>query len=66
MGHYECGGVRAAMAQNDHGLVENWVTAVKDVARIHHEELNVRGNTKCGLENELSCWCIEYLLWGES
>lgn len=40
-GHYECGGVRAAMANNDHGLVENWVMGVKEVARMHQDELMV-------------------------
>lgn len=38
-GHYECGGVRASMANNDHGLIENWIMGVKDVARMHSEEL---------------------------
>lgn len=42
-GHYECGGVRAAMANNDHGLVENWVMGVKEVARMHQDELMVSG-----------------------
>lgn len=42
-GHYECGGVRAAMANNDHGLVENWVMGVKEVARMHQDELMVGG-----------------------
>ncbi|CBN79693.1 carbonic anhydrase [Ectocarpus siliculosus] len=43
-GHYECGGVRAAMANNDHGLVENWVMGVKEVARMHQDELMALGD----------------------
>ncbi|CAM9279750.1 unnamed protein product [Hapterophycus canaliculatus] len=43
-GHYECGGVRASMANNDHGLIENWIMGVKDVARIHSEELMALGD----------------------
>ncbi|CAM9238439.1 unnamed protein product, partial [Ascophyllum nodosum] len=38
-GHYDCGGVRAAMGNHDHGLIENWIMAVKDVARLHRKEL---------------------------
>ncbi|CAN0421849.1 unnamed protein product, partial [Discosporangium mesarthrocarpum] len=38
-GHYECGGVRAAMTKNDHGLIENWIMGVRDVARYHQKEL---------------------------
>ena len=40
-GHYDCGGVRAAMGNHDHGLIENWIMAVKDVARLHRKELKV-------------------------
>lgn len=43
-GHYECGGVRASMANNDHGLIENWIMGVKDVAKMHSEELLALGD----------------------
>lgn len=29
-GHYGCGGVRAAMGQDRHGLIDNWLRTVKD------------------------------------
>jgi len=38
-GHTECGGVRAGHSRADHGLVEHWVKNVRDVARMHAEEL---------------------------
>eukprot|EP00904_Undaria_pinnatifida_P004896 jgi/Undpi1/1536/HiC_scaffold_11.g04926.m1 len=38
-GHYDCGGVRAAMKNHDHGLIENWIMGVRDVARLHRKEL---------------------------
>ena len=41
-GHYDCGGVRAAMKNHDHGLIENWIMGVRDVARLHRKELKVR------------------------
>lgn len=39
-GHYGCGGVKAAMGNNQIGLIDNWIRHIKDVYRFHHEELN--------------------------
>lgn len=39
-GHYNCGGVRAAMEQKDMGLLNPWLRNIRDVYRLHHEELN--------------------------
>lgn len=39
-GHYGCGGVQAAMKRNDHGLLENWLRNIRDVARLHDKELS--------------------------
>ncbi len=30
-GHYGCGGVRAALDNIDHGLIENWLLHIKDI-----------------------------------
>jgi len=38
-GHYDCGGVRAAMQNQDHGVLENWLCNIRDVYRIHYDEL---------------------------
>lgn len=38
-GHYGCGGVEAAMEHKEHGLVDNWLRHVKDVARFNAEKL---------------------------
>lgn len=38
-GHYDCGGVRAALANKDHGTIEQWIGNIRDVARLHHKEL---------------------------
>lgn len=40
-GHYGCGGVRAADTQHDHKPVLNmWLRNIKDVVRLHKEELD--------------------------
>ncbi|MFD2603139.1 MULTISPECIES: carbonic anhydrase [Flavobacterium] len=39
-GHYNCGGVKAAMEQSDLGILNPWLKNVRDVYRIHRKELN--------------------------
>jgi carbonic anhydrase len=39
VGHYGCGGVRAAMTGERLGLVDNWLRHVGDVAQKHREAL---------------------------
>ncbi len=39
-GHYGCGGVKAAMGNQSIGLIDNWVRHIKDVYRLHKEELD--------------------------
>ncbi len=39
-GHYECGGVRAAMQPRDLGLLNPWLRNIRDVYRMHHDELS--------------------------
>ncbi len=34
-GHYGCGGVRAAMLNSRHGLIDNWLRHVQDVMKKH-------------------------------
>lgn len=39
-GHYGCGGVAAAMTDRDYGLMNMWLSHIKDTYRIHREELS--------------------------
>jgi carbonic anhydrase len=39
VGHYGCGGVRAAMSNQKFGLIDNWLRNIKDIYRQHHEKL---------------------------
>ncbi|MDB5263519.1 MAG: Carbonic anhydrase [Adhaeribacter sp.] len=37
-GHYGCGGVMAAISDKSFGLIDNWLTNIKDVMRLHELE----------------------------
>ena len=39
-GHYYCGGVQAAMKSEDMGLLNPWLRNIRDVYRMHRDELN--------------------------
>jgi len=39
-GHYGCGGVKAAMQSADLGILNPWLRNIRDVYRIHSDELN--------------------------
>lgn len=39
-GHYNCGGVKAAMQSVDLGILNPWLRNIRDVYRLHKEELN--------------------------
>lgn len=39
-GHYECGGVKAAMHPSDMGQLNSWLQTLRDVYRLHRAELD--------------------------
>jgi carbonic anhydrase len=39
-GHYQCGGVKAAMQSADLGILNPWLRNIRDVYRLHRDELN--------------------------
>lgn len=39
-GHYACGGVKAAMQSADLGILNPWLRNIRDVYRIHRDELD--------------------------
>jgi carbonic anhydrase len=40
-GHYGCGGVKAAFQGLELGLIDNWLRHIKDVYRLHKDEIDV-------------------------
>lgn len=38
-GHYGCGGIRAALSDGSFGVIDNWLRHIKDVIRLHENEL---------------------------
>ena len=40
-GHYGCGGVKAAMGNEYHGQIDNWLVHIKDIYRAHYDELQM-------------------------
>jgi carbonic anhydrase len=45
-GHYGCGGVRAAMGNQQFGVIDNWIRHIKDVYRFHQDELEAIHDVK--------------------
>ncbi len=43
-GHYECGGVKAAMQSTDLGVLNPWLRNIRDVYRLHKNELDLIKN----------------------
>ena len=39
-GHYGCGGVKAAMGNHSFGIINKWLRNIKDVYRMHREEID--------------------------
>jgi carbonic anhydrase len=54
-GHYGCGGIIAAMSNNQFGLIDNWLSHIKDVYRLHAKELDQVEN-----DEERSNRLVEY------
>ncbi|MFD2743464.1 MULTISPECIES: carbonic anhydrase [Sphingobacterium] len=39
-GHYGCGGVAASLSRKQFGIIDNWLCHIKDVYRLHAEEID--------------------------
>lgn len=43
-GHYGCGGVRTAMENHQHGLIDHWLRHIKDLYKAKQDELDIIEN----------------------
>lgn len=37
-GHYGCGGIKAALEDQEHGLIDNWLRHIRDIVRLHKDK----------------------------
>ena len=49
-GHYDCGGITAAMENCGHGLIDNWLRHIKDVYRFHQKQIDALVDEKDKLD----------------
>jgi carbonic anhydrase len=61
-GHYGCGGVKAAMENQQFGLVDNWLRYIKDVYRIHSAELESIADPEARFDRFVELNVIEQVL----
>jgi carbonic anhydrase len=40
-GHYGCGGIKAALENKEHGLIDNWLLHIKDIYRCYQEKIDL-------------------------
>jgi carbonic anhydrase len=40
VGHYGCGGVKAALTNRNYGIINRWLKHIKDVYRFHRDEID--------------------------
>ena len=58
-GHYGCGGVKAAMTQQSFGIINKWLRNIKDVYRIHKEEVDSAPNVTAKVNKLIELNVIE-------
>ncbi|MCG8342615.1 MAG: carbonate dehydratase [Chlorobiales bacterium] len=58
-GHYGCGGVKAAMEKDEHGLIDNWLHHIRDVYRAHNTEIDALENDSSKLDKMCELNVIE-------
>lgn len=61
-GHYGCGGVKAALQNQQFGLIDNWLRHIKDVYRIHALELDAIGDPEPRCDRFVELNVVEQVL----
>ena len=58
-GHYNCGGVKAALGSASYGVVDHWLSNIRNVARWNQDELNSIPNEEARLRRLVELNAIE-------
>ena len=61
-GHYGCGGVKAAMTQKSYGMLNKWLRNIKDIYRLHREEVDGIGNEEKRVDRLVELNVMEQVL----
>ncbi len=61
VGHYGCGGVAAAMGDQELGLIDNWLRNIKDVYHRNREEVDAAGDKPAQINRLCELNVIEQL-----
>ncbi len=51
VGHYGCGGVRAAIESQDHGLIDHWLSPIRELAHEHKHDLDACSSEESMLDH---------------
>jgi carbonic anhydrase len=54
-GHYGCGGVRAAMTHQSFGIINKWLRHIKDVYRLHQQEIEAVEGDEARADKLVEC-----------
>ncbi|WP_309670280.1 carbonic anhydrase [Gemmatimonas sp.] len=60
-GHYGCGGVKAAMSDQQHGLVDHWLGPIRNVLRWNKEELDAIADPQARFDRLVELNVLEQL-----
>jgi carbonic anhydrase len=60
-GHYGCGGVKAAMSGQQHGLVDHWLGPIRNVLRWNAQELNAIADQQARFDRLVELNVLEQL-----
>jgi carbonic anhydrase len=61
-GHYGCGGVKASITQHNFGMINKWLRNIKDVYRLHEDEIKALSNDEDKVDRLVELNVMEQVL----
>jgi carbonic anhydrase len=61
-GHYECGGIKAALHPNDMGQLNSWLQTIRDVYRLYKVEIDTIGDEQKRFDALVELMCVNNAL----